>query len=72
MNADSQIIHFSLTGNPRPTVLKFGGDFYGHGLAGWGAQRQATRARVGLARSRGGLGSQQTGCRLRRGVAESE
>jgi hypothetical protein len=27
MNADSQIIHFSLTANPRPTVLKFGGDF---------------------------------------------
>ncbi len=55
MNAESQMIHYSLTANPRPTVLKFGGDFYGHGLAGWGAQRQATRARVGLARPRGGL-----------------
>ena len=25
-------------------------DFYGHGLAGWGAQRQATRGRAGLDR----------------------
>jgi hypothetical protein len=27
MNAESHIIHFSLTANPRPTVLKSGGDF---------------------------------------------
>ena len=40
MNADSQIIHFSLTANPRPTVLKFGGDFYGHGLVALLAQQR--------------------------------